>query len=556
MKVKTILFFLLIFSHIGLIVAQDPGSNPDSPDLDIDPEEIDIVKPFEPTLADAVKVEFAPDLPSPEEIKKNQPTFGSYQVPNRFLTIAYQPPTLKPMAYKPDKNAKNSGEKLKNAWIRAGFGTQSTPILDIALSNGKSDKFMVGANGSHISSKGKLDFQDYSRTKVGVYGKVFTDQNFFGANIDYNRNQFYYYGYDHEDSTLAFTEEELKQQYNKISVRGEMGNTAQSRSEMDYHAEVAYHNYQNFKVDENNIIIKGEAERPLNDDWFVGGDVLIHYNNFTDTDTSNIGNVVMNLLPKVIYKAYFGTFTGGLNLGFDDNDLTPFPYLDLEAYLVPDKLTLYGGWQKQFVKNSYMSITEENPFITPFISLQNSQKEDRYIGAKGSVNSVSYNARVGQEITDNQPLYVNDNELGNTFNVIFEPEMKTVNAQVEIAYQMGDKLRTSLGFNAYGYTLEQEAEAWQLPSARINLKAELKPLEKLQVTGELFVMSGAKGKLSDGTAQDLKNYTDLNLAAQYKLFDNLSVFANVNNALGIKAERFLNYPTYGINMLGGAILRF
>lgn len=555
MNHKTILFSLLIFCQMGLLFAQSPDGGAD---LDIDPEEIDIVKPFEPTLADAVKVEFSPNLPTPEEIKQNQPVFGNYQVPNRFLTIAYQPPTLKPLAYQADKNGKNDEEDLYNAWIRAGFGTQSTPVLDIALSSGKSDKRIIGANGSYISSKGKLDFQDYSRTKVGLYGKVFTDEAFFGGNIDFNRNQFYHYGYDQSDSTLAFTEDEVKQQFNKISVRGEMGNTAESRSEIDYQAEVAYHNYQNkgFEATENNFIIKGEAEMPMNDDWLMGGDAFLHFNNVTDTDTSNVGNVVVNLRPKFTYVTDFGRFAAGANLGFDDNDLSSFPYLNLEAYLVPNKLTVYGGWEKQFVKNSYMSITEDNPFVMPFFSLQNSQKEDRFIGLKGAVNSISYNVRIGQELTSKQPLYVNDSIDGKTFQVVYDTEMKTFNPQIEIAYQLGEKLMTSLSFNAYSYTLQDEAEAWQLPNARINLKAQIKPIDNLDVTGELFVMSGAKGKLADGTAQDLKNYTDLNFAAKYKLFDNLSVFANINNALGIKAERYLNYPTYGLNLLGGAILRF
>ncbi len=539
------------------LIAQDPGTNPDQPDLGIDPEEIDIVKPFEPTLADAVKVEFSPDLPTPEEIQKNQPTFGGYQVPNRFLTIAYQPPTLRPMAYKPDKNAQK-GEDLNNAWIRAGFGTQSTPVLDIALSSGKSDKYVIGANGSHISSKGKLEFQDYSRTKIGVYGKVFTDNAFFGGNVDFNRNTFYTYGYSQSDTTLNFTEADLEQAYNKISVRGEMGSTAENRTGMDYHAEVAYHNYQNKNFDamENNFIIKGNAERPLNDDFSIGGDAFLHFNNVSDTDTSNVGNVVLNLLPKVIYRPYFGTFQAGVNLGFDDNDLKPFPYLDLEAYLVPDRLTVYGGWQKQFVKNSYMSITEDNPFVAPFFSLQNSQQEDRFIGAKGVVSSISYNVRIGQQITSNHPLYVNDTINGNTFQVLYESELKTVNPQIEVSYQLGKQLKTSLGFNVYSYTLQQEAEAWHLPTTRIHLKAEAKPLEKLEVMGELFIINGMKGKLVDGSAQELKNYTDLNLAAKYQLFDKLSVFANINNALGIKAERYLNYPTYGLQALGGVMLRF
>ena len=123
---KRILFYFafLIFLATGwntnvLLGQTDPPPPPIEDPGDIDPENIDIVKPYEPILGDAVRINFSPALPSKEELDRQRPTFKDYYVPNRFLTgIQYEPPTLKPIAYK----FKNDEGLVKNFWLRAGYG--------------------------------------------------------------------------------------------------------------------------------------------------------------------------------------------------------------------------------------------------------------------------------------------------------------------------------------------------------------------------------------------------------------------------------------------------
>jgi hypothetical protein len=49
---------------------------------------------------------------------------------------------------------------------------------------------------------------------------------------------------------------------------------------------------------------------------------------------------------------------------------------------------------------------------------------------------------------------------------------------------------------------------------------------------------------------------DLNVGASAQLTQNVGLFLDVNNILNNRRERWLNYPIFGINVLGGLTLRF
>ncbi len=154
MKVRLILLTgCMLVLQLGNIKAQPPTDG----SQEIAPENVDIVKPYEPVLADAVKIDFGPDLPTKEELEKSKPTFSDYYVPNRFLTLGYDPLPLKPMAYKTQTKGEKDLEDLHNIWLQAGYGNLNTPFIDASVSSGRSKKFVAGANGSHISSQGRTE---------------------------------------------------------------------------------------------------------------------------------------------------------------------------------------------------------------------------------------------------------------------------------------------------------------------------------------------------------------------------------------------------------------
>ncbi|MCK7556670.1 TonB-dependent receptor [Chitinophaga sedimenti] len=49
---------------------------------------------------------------------------------------------------------------------------------------------------------------------------------------------------------------------------------------------------------------------------------------------------------------------------------------------------------------------------------------------------------------------------------------------------------------------------------------------------------------------------DMNVGAQYNIGKNFAVWANANNLFNSKYQRWNNYASYGLNVLGGVMIKF
>ena len=54
----------------------------------------------------------------------------------------------------------------------------------------------------------------------------------------------------------------------------------------------------------------------------------------------------------------------------------------------------------------------------------------------------------------------------------------------------------------------------------------------------------------------LKTIADLQLKADFKITEKIGVFAEGNNLLNAQNTRWLNYPVRGVQLIGGAWLKF
>ncbi len=535
--------------------AQQPQPGQDET---LDPENIDIVKPYEPVLADAIRLEFAPDLPSPDELKRKKPNFGDYYVPNRLINnMAYYPTQLKPLAYRGDRRVSGDGA-LHNIWLKAGFGNLSTPLLDVGISTGKSREYIAGLTGSYISSNGEIEFQDYNKTDIEAYGKIFNDVFYTAFDAGYQRNQHYLYGYDHS-VVNPFEKSQLERLYNTISASAEIGNSIENRASTDYKGKLGYSfHFTPNDAKEHNIILDSYVSKRSGENLAFGAEIFSHFSTYTaDSSSTANSDLLLNAIPQFTYKSHRAKLTLGANAMLDHDEFSGFPYINLEGYILPEKLTLYGGWNKKLVKNNFQKFSTENPFIIQNVALSNSQREDRYVGAKGEVNGIFYNVKVYQQITDNQPLYVNLADLDTMMmTVVYDSTMTTFGGLIEASYAFSEQFKAGIGATFNNYNTETVNSAWHLPTLELNVRAEFMPIPQLSLIGDFFLLQGAEGRLSNGRTKDLKGAADLNFAAKYTLMKNISVFVNLNNVLSVKTERYLNYPTYGFNVVGGAIVRF
>lgn len=558
---KSLLLHLLgIFAVIAattLTLSAQPGGTNDGGQ--ISPESIDIVKPYEPVLADAVRIEFQPDLPSVEDLNKNKKNFNDYYVPTKFMTIGYDPVPLKPIGWESKNKGEGKGdnEKLYHVWLRGGYGNYNTPYGDLSISSGASKKFNAGLQASYISSKDKgYDFKNYNRLGGRAYGKLFGKAFALGIEGGYAQDTYYYYGYDHTDTTLSYADTTLKQLFRTIGGGLNLSNTTENEAAIDYNAQFGYkYFFDRFGQKEHNISLTTELKKMVNERLDIKGRLSEQFSAL-NRDSSETDNL-LNITPYVTYKATFGNLSGGATVLLDNGAFKPFPYIDLEFFVLPKTVTLFAGWNKEGVRNSYMALAGNNPFVGNSFESLNSLRENRYLGIKGSIGSVvSYSVKGYMNRTNQQPLYVNDSTDTKKFAIVYEPLMKTMGVTTELSARFSEKVAIGLQARFDKNTGTQETKMWHIPALNVRLRSEISPIKKLQLTTDFFVLDGNYGKLSDGTAKKLDTAIDLNVGAKFLITNNFGLFLTANNILSQQYERFLNYEVYGLNILGGLSLRF
>ena len=127
----------------------------------------------------------------------------------------------------------------------------------------------------------------------------------------------------------------------------------------------------------------------------------------------------------------------------------------------------------------------------------------------------------------------------------------------EIQYSIGETFRNSLRGDFYGYDTDDLTEAWHKPTFELGYLATYNLYDKILFNLDLYLMGGIKGlNLQSGNQKELDSIIDLNLKADYLFSDRFSVFISAENLLSQEFERYLNYPSRGLRILGGAAISF
>ena len=126
----------------------------------------------------------------------------------------------------------------------------------------------------------------------------------------------------------------------------------------------------------------------------------------------------------------------------------------------------------------------------------------------------------------------------------------------------GKELVVGISLELFNYTLNNEAEAWNLPSIKSAITADY-AIDNWFAGAELFLNGKTKDlEIPYGTIAKngilVKNdaFADVNLKGGYIFSNRLTAFAKINNALGKKYHRFLNYPVQPLQLLAGLTYKF
>jgi outer membrane receptor protein involved in Fe transport len=128
----------------------------------------------------------------------------------------------------------------------------------------------------------------------------------------------------------------------------------------------------------------------------------------------------------------------------------------------------------------------------------------------------------------------------------------------QVGYQIQDIWQSNFKFDVNVYSgLGNLEGAWHRPAFNAIWTNTFTVKDKLLLASDFYMMTGLKGKnyVTDREVK-LKSIIDLNFKATYLLSDHLNLFISVNNILNKSYQRYLYYPTQGVNFLGGLSYSF
>lgn len=537
-------FIILFFSLCSLKgFSQKDTTNPQS---------VDIVSSYRPVLSDAVKINFSGSQLNNDTNRVVAP----YNIPGQHLFYSYKPGNVQAMNLDIDLN-NELGDKN---FIKAGFGNYSTALLKAGVSFGDGKQSLINVYGDYISSKGKVKYQDYSNLELKGIGSYFTNNHEIYAGVGFSSKSYNLYGYDHDFYDPL--KKDIRQVFQEINVKGGIKNTVNNNVGINYDPTLNINFFTlSDKLNETSLIINAPAEKIISDEIVAGIEANIDFTryatNYLVKDTS-FNNTVIRLSPYIKFFGPSMVINAGVSPVWNNNELSVLPNIKIE-FSLQDKIKLQAGWKGMITKNTVRNLSKINPFIQPPNVNFNTKETEFFGGFKASIgNHFNINATASWITYENFAIFLNDTfYFARNYKVGVEEKMNNFRIRGSISYVKTEMFSVTGGITLNAYTgMKTFSKAWNTVPMEITGAATFSPFKKLVLSGDVYVFGGGKYYTKDYKTFGLKGGTDLSLGAEYSINKNFSAWIRCNNILDDKYERWTYYPVYGLNLLGGIIVKF
>ena len=260
-------------------------------------------------------------------------------------------------------------------------------------------------------------------------------------------------------------------------------------------------------------------------------------------------------------------------------DVLAYPDIEISHPLNSGLLNIYTGASGDLHMNSFKSLSEVNPFVSPTLFLtQTNEQYNLFGGINGTLSSnISFNLKASYKKNEDHALFVRNNsksngefssssgllgyEYGNSFGVFYDDiSIFSIFAELEVAASKRVHLGGNLQMNSYTTTFQQEA--WNLPKIEGSIFGKYQKNNWYASANVFFVGERLDVNYSDifpstiSNIQSLKGFADINVNGGYHFNDFFSAFITLNNVLGTDYERYANYNVLGFQALAGVTYKF
>jgi hypothetical protein len=512
------------------------------------PTTVVVTSAFKPSLKPAAKINFSAATPGADTSRPNL----YYTIPSQNLFFTYQPTPLQPLALSPD----TAFNWYNHNYVKAGYGNFTTPYLRLGLSFGDGRKSVVNVHAKHVSSKGQLAYQQYSKTNITGLG-IFNVNNKteWNAKAHLDLSNQYLYGF--RPDTLKLNKDSLKQNFSSFGARVGLRNK-DANAGFTYSPSLGIEIFNDNKSgNETDFSFALPVSKSFGK---IFGLAVGLYGDVTSlkTPANTYDNNLFYLTPAFQFKTPNLKVNAGFTPSWDNSVFNLLPNFTAEAKVKDERFAVEVGWVGYYHRNTYKNLASFNPFIAQPTFSNNTRIKEQYAGLKGSAgNHFTYNGRVSVLNYNNVALFVNDTLLGNTFNVVNEPTMKSVRIHAEVGYTVQEKFSFLAGatFNKYS-NLDTYNRAYGLLPLELTGSLRWQVLKDLSVTSDVFFWDGPQYLTKAGGSFKLKPALDLNMGLELGITDKFSGWLQFNNILNSDYQRWNQYKVLGFNVLAGVVYSF
>lgn len=504
---------------------------------------------------------------------------------------------------------------LYRGYIKAGWGSYNTTPVDFYYTDGRSKKGTYGVHYQLLRGDGvSLDDADsipdrYSNNSAEAWGKWFFKKTQLLGKFNWERNVTHWYGVDLKNEYVGPAFDSLRFDQRMNSLGGGLSYLSYQRDtgEFNFNADLGLRNTTDINNNSEthfNVLAHG---RMLKDSTLYQADVGVNYNTFDFTgpkltgrdqnyypstvlDTNFTNRSSENAIIKIVPSAST-TWKGlrakvGAGIYFDVRGEQKghfYPLAEVSYSILDGTIVPFAGIKGSMEPTTYLSLYRQNPFIQSFPALINlNNKLDAYVGVGGAISlSLSYKAGFNYRKYGNFTYFVNDSitsvkgnyyTWGNVFSVVYE-DLTSYNIYGELALYSGEKWKANARADFFKYTTDSSAHAWHQPGIRIMANGQYNLKNKFIISTDIFYIGSRWAKstvpvyghdemntIQKGgqTSYEYKldGFLDANFKVEYRYNKRLSAWVQLNNAFGLKYQRWGGYPVQQVMATLGATYAF
>ncbi len=569
MKVNT---FFKKSTILTCLLGMGYAASAQTPEKPVTLDSIDIVRDYRPILADAVKIRRSPDMSNKREY---MPKLNYGNVPDKKLDINTGLKELKIM-----ETPFSQIFDLKSNYAKFGIGNFNTILGEAYFAVEDYEDIRFGGYAKHLSQKGNLEDQKFSRQEVGIFGRRILPMFTLNGLVGYNGFGTRFYGIPVAEDGQTLNPTREAQRFNDIFLSAELTSNydPNNADALSYSLKADGYIYKDkYDAGENSIALAGYLNKRVNS-FNVGANLAVDLNSIKGVNTpdGSLNNSIANINPYIKFKGDNYNITLGANIVSEFGDSSRFnifPEAEIDFALVPEYFYIFGGVKGGVEKGSFRSFTKLNPYMGPNLDIRNTvDRMNIYGGIKGNAGATfGYKVKAFYRKVEGLPLFFNNTATPFNFGLTYDGDgdnaVKHVGLEGEINVRLSALVNLGGRLNIDNYTMVMEEEAWHMPKMRLAANARFNISEKLFVDAEALFHGNSFAKASKFSSPDTAPYMsaikttvpsffDLSAGAEYKATKQLGIFVKANNILNTEYQQYLYYPKLGFNILGGINFSF